>query len=671
MNPLRRAPIVSFVVASLVWPAAAQLGLGDTIQERPPRPATPPSAVEESDSSPPADPIAALRAKVSQLMIVALEGSNNTTTGDRFLLERYTPGGVVMSNLTQAADAIAYIQEVRRIAEPRGLPLFIGTDLYSLATQARNPKSTFVQLPSPMSVAAADHAESVSKMAKLLADHLTAMGFNLHVGPSLELASTLPDVKGSIYRFGSDPELAATAGSAIVRAVAEDGVLTMPLGFPGGGANRKNNGPAVLLTPPTVLEAQDARPYLAAIQAGAKLINVAPTLVPMLDASNVPACLSQTVMREFLRSKLQFEGIIVAGPIDGPDILREYDTADAATKALAAGADMLFWTTSRQAAVRAVDVIVQSVVSGALPESAIEEAYARVKTIKAASIDPTKTAPKLKQAEKLGKKKEYPEATYEVERYAVTLVQNRGSVLPLNEDEDMPLGVTGVIGVEALHDALEEFIKPISQQLITTAVHAGRIHTFELDRITRHVRGLRTMVCILTDQLPSPSQVELIEALQAKGVRVVVVHLGYPRNIEAFAKADAVLLAYADENSYAQSLRAVADALVGLAPINIYPAVRPLRTQVGKSERFNVYDLIRSPSGRLPVTIGNFPSGLSVSYDSAPSLKRVQWDFGDGQRSKDPETEHAYGQAGNYSVTLTVTERGGSSVSQQFEVIVE
>ncbi len=657
------------VIVLLLVPAAfAQpSGLGDTIQPRAKSPEDPNAPV----SALPADPNAALRAKVSQLMIVALEGNNNPTTGDRFILEKYTPGGVVLTSLTQPTDAITYITALRGIADPRGLPLLVGTDLYSLATQPRNAMRQFVQLPSPLSVAAADHPESVAKVAGLLADHLTGMGFTMHVGPSLELASTLPDVRGSIYRFGSDPTLTATAGRTIVETLLGRGVLVMPVGFPGGGGNRVGSGPAVLLTPPTVLEETDLKPFIAAIAAGAPLMHVSGTVAPMLDASQVPSCMSSKVMRELLRDKLKFEGVIVAGPMDGPDVVRDHDAADAAITSLAAGADMLYWTTSRQTVVRAIEHIVEAVQTGMLPESIIDEAYARVETMKTTHALAAKVVPKEKVAAKLGKKKKYPEETYRVERYAITLVQNRGNLLPLNEDEDMPIGVTGIVGVEPMHDALEEYIKPVSQQAITTAMQAGRIHTFEIDRITRHIRGVKTIICILTDDIPSTSQVELVEALQKEGVRVVVVLLGYPRDLEALAVADAIVLTYADQQSFSETLRAVAETLVGLGSVNIYPAVRPLKTTVGKNEQFNVFDLIRSPSGRLPMTIGPFPAGLAVSYDSANNLKRVEWDFGDGKSSKEMETEHAYAAPGNYQVGLTVTERSGQSISQQFDVIVE
>jgi beta-N-acetylhexosaminidase len=663
---MKRCVVIEIVVIALLAVAAeAQRGgLGDTIA--PERPAPPPSASGEPSGP---QPHMALRRQVAQLMIVALEGRSGPSSGDLHLLERYTPGGVVIGNLTQPSDASQFIQSVRRVGE-REHPLFIGTDLYTLATQGTSSIRQFVQLPAPLSMAAADHPSSVRRVAGLLAEHLVSMGFNLHVGPSLELASTLPDATGSVHRFGSDPGLTATAGKAIVETLLSRGVLTMPVGFPGGGANRRDGGPAINHTPSSLLEAQDLKPYLAAIEAGAALIHVGPTLVPLLDPESVPACVSAAVMRGLLREKLAFEGIIVAGPMDSPDVTRYYDPGDAALKALVAGADMVYWATSRPGAVRATDMITQAVVDGRVPESLITEAYERVTRVKEAQGLRNRQTPKPKTGGRLSKKKEYPEETYQVERRAITLVQNHNNLLPLT-DSAMPVMVTGVVGVEALKKALDEHIKPVSQHVITTAMHAGRIHTFEIDRVTRHTRGLRTSICIVSDAIPVTSQVELIEALQAKGIRVVAVVLGYPSQLEAFSVADAVVLTYADERAFGQSLRAVADILVGMAPLNVYPAVRPLKTTVGKKERFNVYDLVRAPSGRLPVTIGRFESGLAISYDSAHTLKRVDWDFGDGKRSKQAETEHAYSAPGAYRVTLTLTERSGDTTSQVYEVIVE
>lgn len=51
------------------------------------------------------------------------------------------------------------------------------------------------------------------------------------------------------------------------------------------------------------------------------------------------------------------------------------------------------------------------------------------------------------------------------------------------------------------------------------------------------------------------------------------------------------------------SMKAVADVLVGQAPIGVSPYLDEIRTTVGKTESYSVLDVVRAPSGMLPVTI--------------------------------------------------------------------
>lgn len=56
------------------------------------------------------------------------------------------------------------------------------------------------------------------------------------------------------------------------------------------------------------------------------------------------------------------------------------------------------------------------------------------------------------------------------------------------------------------------------------------------------------------------------------------------------------------------------------------------------------------------------------STDSDGSVARYDWDFGDGQTASTttPQTSHTYGQAGNYTATVTVTDDEGCSTHQVF-----
>jgi len=50
----------------------------------------------------------------------------------------------------------------------------------------------------------------------------------------------------------------------------------------------------------------------------------------------------------------------------------------------------------------------------------------------------------------------------------------------------------------------------------------------------------------------------------------------------------------------------------------------------------------------------------SNSYDTDGSVVSYQWDFGDGTSSNQPDPSHSYSAAGNYTISLTVTDNKGS-----------
>jgi PKD repeat protein len=47
------------------------------------------------------------------------------------------------------------------------------------------------------------------------------------------------------------------------------------------------------------------------------------------------------------------------------------------------------------------------------------------------------------------------------------------------------------------------------------------------------------------------------------------------------------------------------------------------------------------------------------------------WDFGDGQEANVQNTRHTYGNPGNYTATVTVTDATGQTASDSVQVTVE
>ena len=72
-------------------------------------------------------------------------------------------------------------------------------------------------------------------------------------------------------------------------------------------------------------------------------------------------------------------------------------------------------------------------------------------------------------------------------------------------------------------------------------------------------------------------------------------------------------------------------------------------------------------SGLAPLTIHFDGTG---SFDPDGSIRRYEWDFGDGSRGVGGEIAHTYSRGGTFTATLTVTDRRGATASASVEMVV-
>lgn len=612
-----------------------------------------------------------VRERVAQLMIVTAMGMPLPNAADRQLVARYTPGGVIIPPLLRPGNVVEYANSLHNLSPTRAkrIPLFVAADPYALATYGWGPDEYFPPLPSLLAVAAANDPTATQGLASLIGDQLALLGVNMQWGPSLELAPDLPEIPGTIHCLGSSPQFAGDVAAAFVETMITRGILPVPTGFPGGGQNRKGDGPAVLFTPSALLNGEDLLPYRRAVESGAELIHVGATYVPTVDNVNKAACLSPVVMGKLLREDLGFTGVIVAGPPDIQDVTQLLRPDEAVLQMFRAGADMIYWTHTDIRVVKTIEYIVKAIEDGNLDQKVIDSALERVLELKERHKLFERPAGQKRSAEKLERKKQYPEAAYDVERKSITVVVNRNNTLPLAQKSRWPVGITGVVAVEELQEPLGKYIKHVSAQPIKTAEHTGDIQQFEIDRLTRRNNGIKTVVYVTTSKVRMGGQLRLIEELKSSGKRVVVVLMGYPDGLADLAAADAAVLAYCRPDAAEESMRAVADVLYGEAPVGILAASSDPVVTAGVPEQYNALDLIRVPAGRLPVTIGDaFAAGLGLAYDPSLSVKKVEWVFGDGDKDKGLVVTKAFNEPGRYPVTLTVTDTSGAESSRTFHV---
>ncbi len=664
MKPRYYLPVIlSFLaVTCLVWaeeaPSAFGLKKNPTPAETAPVPAVPAEGTAQKK--------ALDLAKVSRLLLVTLEGVQQPSAKDGALLAECPPAGVVIPKLFRPAGAKIYIEGLRA----RDPEILIGADLYEIARPDERGGAPFMPMPPLLALAAADDPEGARNLALLWGEHLRVMGFNLCLGPRLGLAPNHPEANGTLQCLGADPAFAAEAGTILCQSLETQGVVAMPMDFPGGGFNRIKQSPAVLSTPKSLLVDTDLRPYLEAIRGGARVIHVGPILAPTLDEERRPACVSKTVITQVLREALKFDGVIVAGPVDAPEIRGLYSADTAALMAIDAGADLVYVSGGPVAARRIAERLSVAVREGQIPKETVDAALTRVAALRTSVAGRDREKPQESRMAGLENRRPLEEAVLSIERQAITLVQNRGNVLPLLKKLSGPVGVTGVTGVDALQAALEKHLKHVSRQDIVTARHVGEIEDFEIRRITANLHG-GTIVCVLDASVRAGGAARLIREIKACSTRLIVVYLGYPKHLDTFAEADALLLAYSEGANSEETWKAIAEALTGQGAIGIIRRNTPIEMRVGERRTFDTQEICRTPAGQLPVKVSDrFPVGISVSMPLGERVDSAEWDFGNGDKARGAKTEYAYTAAGQYTLTLHLKDNRGKPLTRGFSINV-
>lgn len=95
------------------------------------------------------------------------------------------------------------------------------------------------------------------------------------------------------------------------------------------------------------LQAIEWPPFIAAIAAGVDTVMSAHVHLPALDAER-PATLSPPILTGILRQEMGFKGLIVTDALVMGAIANTYGTAEAAVKAVEAGADILLMPLDRR-----------------------------------------------------------------------------------------------------------------------------------------------------------------------------------------------------------------------------------------------------------------------------------------------------------------------------------
>jgi beta-glucosidase len=251
-------------------------------------------------------------------------------------------------------------------------PLLVGADLERGAGQQF---AGMTGLPPLAAVASLGDADVVRRAARLTAREARRLGVNWVYGPVCDLDVEPDNPIVGTRAIGGDPAVVAEMAASWVDGCQSEGVLACAKHFPGHGRTTGDSHmelPTVRASAET-LDAADLVPFRAAIDAGVAAVMTAHVAYPALDPSGAPATLSAPILRDLLRRRLGFDGLVVTDALIMEGVRGEGEAA-ATVRALQAGCDLLLYPDDLEGTARALD---RALRDGTLDAERVREAQRR------------------------------------------------------------------------------------------------------------------------------------------------------------------------------------------------------------------------------------------------------------------------------------------------------
>lgn len=323
--------------------------------------------------------------KVCQMFIVTQEQITGvgqvTQSGEmtKNAIGKYPVGGIIyfspnIQNTAQVKSMISNIQSYSTI------PLFIAVDeeggqISRIANCASMGTTSF---PSMSSITDKDSAYNVGLT---IGKEIKEFGFNLDFAPVADVNSNPDNPVIGERAFSSNPNTVAEMVSSCVKGFNKSGMLCTLKHFPGHGDTQTDSHLDVARTDKTLQELEECEliPFVSGIEAGASFVMVGHINAPELSGENIPAEFSKYIVTDLLRSKLNFNGLIITDSMQMKAIADLYSSSEAAVNVVKAGVDVILTPVNLE---EAINGIITAVESGDISSDRIDESVRRILQVK-------------------------------------------------------------------------------------------------------------------------------------------------------------------------------------------------------------------------------------------------------------------------------------------------
>lgn len=319
-----------------------------------------------------------LEEKVGQMIMIGVYGKN-INDDIKFLLNQYHFGGIIFfdRNMEDKIQVKNFSDELQALGNKK-IPLFIALD--EEGGRVARMKDKLTPPPSQEEIGNTGDFNVAKNSAANISKELREIGVNLNFAPVADIGTN--DTRS----FSHDVNIVAEFVSNAAQGYESENFFYCLKHFPGLGRGKVDTHKdiSVVDADREILFAEDIFPFQKIISEHDNskfMIMVGHLKYNSLDSENA-ASLSQEILTNILRNKLNFQGVIITDDLNMGAISNYDEMKNVAVKTIKAGSDIALVCHEYELQKTTYDAILNSVKSGEIPEERINQSVRRILKMK-------------------------------------------------------------------------------------------------------------------------------------------------------------------------------------------------------------------------------------------------------------------------------------------------
>lgn len=222
----------------------------------------------------------------------------------------------------------------------------------------------------------------VRQQTQQISEELKDFGINMNFAPVLDVNTNPNNPIIGKRAYSSDCNEVAKFGKIAVDTYLKNGIIPVGKHFPGHGATSVDSHLEMPELNMSLAELANIhiKPFKALIN-DLPAIMVAHVYYNAFDSQKIPASVSENVIKNYLRKKLGFKGLVISDDMVMGGI-KKFTSLEACKKAIYAGVNMFIYRNSDDATLELIQQLITAVKNGEIDIKLIDESVEYIQSVK-------------------------------------------------------------------------------------------------------------------------------------------------------------------------------------------------------------------------------------------------------------------------------------------------